>query len=84
MKPLRRLHRGAVRRSRCLHCEESLVYVREVGWCDPLPGHTYDLCPRERLGNHQVPRERPSRLSRLLQRRTPPSGPGGSEESAPG
>lgn len=39
--------------ARCRYCELDIVEAPEVGWLDPAPGGTYDLCPDAPYGNHE-------------------------------
>ena len=37
----------------CRYCDQRIVEVPDVGWLDPSPGDTYDLCPASRYGDHE-------------------------------
>ena len=37
----------------CRHCHQEIVEVAEIGWLDPTPGDTYDLCPDSSYGDHE-------------------------------
>ncbi len=39
-------------RSVCRTCHREIVKVHEVGWVDPSPGGSYDLCDADPLGAH--------------------------------
>lgn len=39
--------------ARCRYCHELIVEVPGIGWLDPTPGDTYDLCPSSPYGDHQ-------------------------------
>lgn len=59
----------AHRRAVCRGCGHGIVCVAAVGWFDPGLGRSYDICPRDRYGNHaadpatvvRVARNRPTR-----------------------
>ncbi|MCW2834530.1 MAG: hypothetical protein JWN68_2483 [Nocardioides sp.] len=37
----------------CRFCHEQIVQVSDIGWLDPTPGDTYDLCPSGPYGDHE-------------------------------
>lgn len=39
--------------SECRYCHREIVEVPEIGWLDPVPGDTYDLCPVSPYGDHE-------------------------------
>ena len=39
--------------ARCRSCHQVIVEAPIIGWLDPTPGDTYDLCPRSQYGDHE-------------------------------
>jgi hypothetical protein len=37
----------------CRYCHQGIVEVPDIGWLDPKPGDTYDLCPASPYGDHE-------------------------------
>jgi hypothetical protein len=37
----------------CRHCDQEIVEAPDIGWFDPTPGDTYDLCPVSPYGDHE-------------------------------
>jgi hypothetical protein len=37
----------------CRYCDQDIVEVPDIGWLDPTPGDTYDLCPGSPYGDHE-------------------------------
>ncbi|MCW2848411.1 MAG: hypothetical protein JWR90_2385 [Marmoricola sp.] len=37
----------------CRYCNQDIVKVADIGWLDPTPGDTYDLCPGSPYGDHE-------------------------------
>lgn len=37
--------------ARCRHCHDQIVEAPDIGWLDPTPGDTYDLCPSSPYGD---------------------------------
>jgi hypothetical protein len=37
----------------CRFCHQEIVDVADIGWLDPTPGDTYDLCPASAYGEHR-------------------------------
>lgn len=37
----------------CRYCDQEIVEVPDIGWLDPTPGDTYDLCPGTPYGDHE-------------------------------
>jgi hypothetical protein len=37
----------------CRYCHCAIVEAPEIGWLDPAPGDTYDLCPASPYGDHE-------------------------------
>jgi hypothetical protein len=37
----------------CRYCEQEIVQAPGIGWLDPTPGETYDLCPASPYGDHE-------------------------------
>lgn len=35
------------------YCDQEIVEAPDIGWLDPTPGDTYDLCPGSRYGDHE-------------------------------
>ena len=38
---------------RCRFCHDQIVQVPDIGWLDPTPGDSYDLCPSSPYGDHE-------------------------------
>jgi hypothetical protein len=49
----RRVHDADLPHARCRSCHRDIVQVTGVGWLDPAPGDTYDLCPDSAYGDHE-------------------------------
>lgn len=49
----RRSSDAGLPRARCRYCQHDIVQVIGVGWLDPAPGETYDLCPDSAYGDHE-------------------------------
>jgi hypothetical protein len=43
----------ALSHAHCRYCDQEIVFVPEIGWLDPIPGDTYDLCPGTPYGDHE-------------------------------
>ena len=39
--------------ARCRYCHQEIVEDPEVGWFDPKPGDSYDMCPDNPNGEHE-------------------------------
>jgi hypothetical protein len=39
--------------ARCRYCDQGIVEAPDIGWLDPTPGDTYDLCPGSLYGDHE-------------------------------
>ncbi len=39
--------------AQCRFCHRGIVDAPEIGWLDPTPGETYDLCPSSAYGDHE-------------------------------
>jgi hypothetical protein len=39
--------------ARCRYCDHEIVEAPDIGWLDPAPGDTYDLCPGSPYGDHE-------------------------------
>ena len=39
--------------AQCRNCHQEIVEVPDIGWLDPKPGDTYDLCPGSPYGDHE-------------------------------
>jgi hypothetical protein len=37
----------------CRFCDREIVEAPNIGWLDPAPGDTYDLCPGSPYGDHE-------------------------------
>jgi hypothetical protein len=37
----------------CRYCDQGIVEAPEIGWFDPTPGDTYDVCPGSPYGDHE-------------------------------
>ncbi len=37
----------------CRYCGHTIVEVTDVGWVDPVPDSTYDLCASNWCGDHE-------------------------------
>jgi hypothetical protein len=37
----------------CGYCDQEIIEAPEVGWLDPTPGDTYDLCPGSTYADHE-------------------------------
>lgn len=37
----------------CRYCDQEIVDAPDIGWLDPTPGDTYDLCPVSTYGDHE-------------------------------
>lgn len=42
----------------CRYCDQENVEVSDIGWLEPTPGDTYDLCPGSPYGDHEPVRAR--------------------------
>jgi hypothetical protein len=49
----RSVEAGSLVHALCRHCRQEIVEVADIGWLDPTPGDTYDLCPASPYGEHQ-------------------------------
>jgi hypothetical protein len=43
----------ALPKARCRYCGQLIVDVPGVGWLDPDPGDSYDICPAQPYGIHE-------------------------------
>ena len=43
----------ALPHAHCRYCDQGIVEVPDIGWLDPSPGDTYDLCPISPYGDHE-------------------------------
>jgi hypothetical protein len=37
----------------CRYCHQEIVEAAGIGWLDPTPGDTYDVCPDNPYGDHE-------------------------------
>jgi hypothetical protein len=37
----------------CRYCHQLIVEAPDIGWLDPTPGDTYDLCPGSPYADHE-------------------------------
>ncbi len=44
---------GSLPRADCRYCHRPIVKVPEIGWLDPTPGNSYDVCPDSSYGDHE-------------------------------
>jgi hypothetical protein len=49
----RRVEGKTLPHAHCRYCNEDIVEVRDVGWLDPTPGDSYDMCPGSPYGDHE-------------------------------
>ena len=43
----------ALPHAHCRYCDQEIVEAPDIGWLDPDPGDTYDLCPSSSYGDHE-------------------------------
>jgi hypothetical protein len=54
MKKIRRKVDGKqLPHARCRYCDQVIVEAPEIGWLDPAPGATYDICSGSLYGDHE-------------------------------
>lgn len=37
----------------CRYCGREIVEAPDIGWLDPTPGDSYDVCPGSPYGDHE-------------------------------
>ncbi|MEO5653752.1 MAG: hypothetical protein ABIN79_03005 [Marmoricola sp.] len=54
MNPITRGIDGkALPHAHCRYCDQEIVKVAGIGWLDPAPGDSYDLCPGSPYADHE-------------------------------
>jgi len=51
MRLIHKLPETSLLHGHCRYCSAPIVFVPDVGWIDPWPGDTYDMCPYDGDGN---------------------------------
>jgi hypothetical protein len=49
----RRVEGKRLPHAHCRYCDQDIVQAPDIGWLDPAPGDTYDLCPGSLYGDHE-------------------------------
>lgn len=50
---VRRIPSASLEHARCRYCDRDIVLAPEIGWLDPTPGSTYDMCPDAPYADHE-------------------------------
>ncbi|MDX6299835.1 MAG: hypothetical protein QOF53_1049 [Nocardioidaceae bacterium] len=57
VNPMKRISRSVdsktLAHAHCRYCEQEIVQAPDIGWLDPTPGASYDLCPGSSYGDHE-------------------------------